>query len=193
MADDALVQDSVLAALQTAERADDERSGRAARAMAARAIAVLVSAPTAERPELGQQMTAAGLVAALRVRVGAIAPDVTLVDERTVDARAIPRDAGEALVRAAAQALSNSVEHAGGGDVARSVVVRANARSVRVIVSDNGAGFEPTTVDPRRLGLRVSIIERMAVFGGEVALRTEPGQGTRIEMRWPTRDESDQR
>jgi signal transduction histidine kinase len=56
---------------------------------------------------------------------------------------------------------------------------------VHVTVRDTGAGFDPARVDPARLGLRRSISERVADWGGRVSVRSAPGQGTVVSMSWP--------
>ena len=50
---------------------------------------------------------------------------------------------------------------------------------------DAGAGFDPARVDPARLGLRCSITERVADWGGRVSVQSAPGQGTLVSMSWP--------
>ncbi|MGO2658702.1 sensor histidine kinase [Mycetocola reblochoni] len=182
---DALVHDSVLAALQTAARAEDAPGGRAARTMAARAIAVLVSSPDVDPDELRQRTSVAYLRRELASRVAASGAGAVFRDLLSAEGGTLPRDVAEALVRAATQALENSVAHAGGPGVNRCVTLRGGAGNVVIVVEDDGSGFVPATVEPRRLGLRVSIIERMAVFGGDVTLDTAPGEGTRVELRWP--------
>ena len=59
------------------------------------------------------------------------------------------------------------------------------AGGVQVTVRDAGAGFDPARVDPARLGLRRSITERVADWGGRVSVRSAPGQGTVVDMSWP--------
>jgi len=54
-----------------------------------------------------------------------------------------------------------------------------------VHVEDRGRGFDPSKVASERLGLRVSIIERMNRVSGAVDLRTELGQGTTFVLSWP--------
>ena len=55
---------------------------------------------------------------------------------------------------------------------------------IRVTVRDNGAGFDPGNVDPARLGLRRSIIERLADWGGRADVQSAPGEGTKVIMYW---------
>lgn len=182
---DGIVHDSVLAALQQAARADGPAAGAAARSMASRAIAVLVSAPTLDQTELDQRTSVQLLRRELVERVAAIDPGIRVVSRLEAELRPLPRDAAEALIRATLQALANSIAHAGDDAVHRSVTLTGGAAGVTVVVADDGVGFEPSAVDARRIGLRVSIIERMAVFGGDVVLDTAPGRGTSITLRWP--------
>ncbi len=49
---------------------------------------------------------------------------------------------------------------------------------------DAGAGFDPARVHPARLGLRRSIVERMADWGGQALVRSAPGEGTTVTLRW---------
>jgi signal transduction histidine kinase len=73
-------------------------------------------------------------------------------------------------------------EAAAGGQAARG---EAGARpSLEVTVRDAGAGFDPARVDPVRLGLRRSIVERIAEWGGRASVRSAPGEGTVVSLRW---------
>jgi hypothetical protein len=54
-----------------------------------------------------------------------------------------------------------------------------------VTVRDAGAGFDPARVDPARLGLRSSITERIADWGGLASIQSAPGQGTVVSLCWP--------
>jgi hypothetical protein len=62
----------------------------------------------------------------------------------------------------------------------------AAPKGVRVTVRDTGAGFDPGNVDPARLGLRRSIVERLADWGGLALIRSSPGAGTEIILCWPS-------
>ena len=56
---------------------------------------------------------------------------------------------------------------------------------VRLLVSDNGVGFEPKSeVMDRGLGF-ISMQERLLILGGEIEVHSKPQQGTRIEVRIP--------
>ena len=90
----------------------------------------------------------------------------------------------EAIVAAARQALDNSVRHAGEG-ARREVVLTARDDRVAVDVRDDGHGFDLAAVPPDRLGIATSIVRRMRdVPGGEADVRSSPGGGARVSLRW---------
>jgi signal transduction histidine kinase len=66
------------------------------------------------------------------------------------------------------------------------VLVKGGADgAVCIHVEDRGRGFDPSKVASERLGLRVSIIERMSRVNGAVDLRTAIGEGTEFVLSWP--------
>ena len=52
-------------------------------------------------------------------------------------------------------------------------------------IADSGVGFDPAAVPSERLGLRISIRERVAKAGGVVQVNSGPGRGTSILIEWP--------
>jgi signal transduction histidine kinase len=52
-------------------------------------------------------------------------------------------------------------------------------------IADNGIGFDRASVPGERLGLRMSIEERMANAGGSAEIVSRPGQGTTVILAWP--------
>lgn len=94
------------------------------------------------------------------------------------------RDVVTAISLAAAEALRNSKRHAGEHAVRR-VRLALSAERVRVVVNDDGVGFEPAT-PPSRLGITESIHRRMAELGGSSTVRSQPGRGTEVTLSWPT-------
>jgi signal transduction histidine kinase len=97
----------------------------------------------------------------------------------------IPDAVTTALAYAVREALANVARHAG---TAQAWVeldpVSGAGRGVEVTVRDRGAGFDPARVDPARLGLRRSIVERVADWGGQATVRSAPGAGTVVTLRW---------
>ena len=57
--------------------------------------------------------------------------------------------------------------------------------AIQVEVGDDGAGFELAAVPTERLGVRVSILERMSSAGGHAEITSAPGSGTRVVLSWP--------
>jgi signal transduction histidine kinase len=100
---------------------------------------------------------------------------------------AIPGQAAEAIFSAAVHAMVNSVQHAGGGrNVVRWVRIDGDATSaIRVEIGDTGVGFDVSAVPMERLGVRVSIMERVSSAGGAVTLDSSIGKGTIVTIRWP--------
>ena len=90
---------------------------------------------------------------------------------------------------AALEALRNVECHARGRDAGRQVrallTVRQVRDGVRVVVRDDGVGFDPADAPQVHLGLRLSVRERMdALPGGWVQVDTAPGRGTRVFLGW---------
>jgi signal transduction histidine kinase len=102
-----------------------------------------------------------------------------------------------AISNAVREALSNVAAHAGTGEAWVSVRRRAlevdagDPCRLRVVVRDEGTGFDLAGVDRTRLGLRRSITERTAECGGQVSIRSEPGQGTKVSLSWPAPEPAD--
>jgi signal transduction histidine kinase len=83
-------------------------------------------------------------------------------------------------LQAAREAMVNAAKYGGGAPV--SVFVEVEGRTVFIFVRDRGPGFDPDSVPEDRLGVRESIIGRMARNGGRATVRSTPGEGTEIEL-----------
>ncbi|HMR48237.1 MAG TPA: hypothetical protein PKE40_06425 [Arachnia sp.] len=95
----------------------------------------------------------------------------------------VPARVALALEAAAAEALRNSVRHAGAG-ASREIVVQLAGDRVEVSVADDGAGFEAGMIGSERLGVRAGIVDRIERIGGTVTVSTEPGPGTFMRITW---------
>jgi signal transduction histidine kinase len=98
----------------------------------------------------------------------------------------LPAPVVEAIGLACGEALTNVVRHAG-TDRVRLTAMAAGADGrggVTVAVVDQGKGFDPA-VTPRGYGLRHSVAGRLAEVGGEATVDSHPGEGTRVDLRWP--------
>jgi signal transduction histidine kinase len=68
--------------------------------------------------------------------------------------------------------------------------VTDQAGSLRVVVSDDGAGFDPDCAHPGHLGLS-TMAERSAAIRAELAVCSAPGNGTTVAVSLPV-DRRDQ-
>jgi len=89
-------------------------------------------------------------------------------------------EAVSALVRAAREAMVNAAKHSGADKI--DVYVEVADSSVEVFVRDRGKGFDLDGVADDRMGVRGSIIDRMARHGGKATVRSSPGEGTEVRL-----------
>jgi two-component system, NarL family, sensor histidine kinase NreB len=85
------------------------------------------------------------------------------------------------IYRIIQEALINIQKYANAGEV--SIIIREMEHEVRVIVEDNGQGFEPSRVT-RGVGL-FSMEERARAVHGEVSIFSATGKGTKIILEIP--------
>lgn len=180
---DALVHDSVLTTLLEAARSTTPEAMELSARMAEEAIGHLEAAgevtgsateqrAASELPE-GLEGAVAQLGGGIDVHVGALG------------GRMLPIDVSDALHSAAMQAVVNSLQHAG-ANASRWITVQAlGGDGIRVEVGDTGVGFLSNELPGERLGLRVSVIERVNAVGGVVDIDSHPGEGTIVTLEWP--------
>ena len=104
---------------------------------------------------------------------------------------ALNRDVTLCVFRIAQEGLRNCVKHSG-ADSAQVVLTRTR-NAVRLVVSDNGCGFNAkTALMEKGLGF-ISMKERLHVLGGQMNVYSRPLRGTRIEISVPLKLETDTR
>ncbi len=86
------------------------------------------------------------------------------------------------IYRLVQEALTNVARHAEASEVA--IEVEQTDETLRLVLTDDGKGFDLEAVGPRRRGL-VGMRERVELLGGTLRLQAAPGQGTRIEVGLP--------
>ncbi|MBI4786459.1 MAG: response regulator [Chloroflexi bacterium] len=92
-----------------------------------------------------------------------------------------------ACFRVVQEALTNTARHAHATHV--SVRLQCAGPALKLVVQDDGTGFD-TALALRRasggasLGL-LGLQERVSLAGGQIEIKSAPGQGTRIEARFP--------
>jgi len=173
------LHDSVLQTLALIQRA--EGPGRA-RTLARRQERELRAWLFDERPPDGEGAPAALSAALDRIVTDVedrhdVAVDLVLVGDGPMDGRL------DALVAAVREAAHNAARHAGVPEV--SIYVEVEAERVTAFVRDRGTGFDLDAVEPGRVGVRESILGRMARHGGRAEVHTQPGDGTEVVLEVP--------
>jgi signal transduction histidine kinase len=181
------VHDSVLHTLTLIQRhVDDPREvSRLARAQERELRGWLY------RPTGGDQAAARQLGAALEATAAEVEDahgvtiEVVVVGDCPVDDRLV------AVRDAAREALVNAAKYAAGAPI--SVYAEVEPEQVTVFVRDRGPGFDQGAVPEDRLGLRQSVVGRMARHGGRATVRSVLGEGTEVQLEMrlePERDRS---
>jgi signal transduction histidine kinase len=98
--------------------------------------------------------------------------------------RRLPIPVELALFRVAQEAITNAEHHADPGRVA--VGMSFEPGGVRLLVSDDGEGFESPNGQRGSLGL-VGMRERLHIVGGRVEVHSQPGSGTTVDAWASTR------
>jgi signal transduction histidine kinase len=91
----------------------------------------------------------------------------------------IPDDWEEAFLRIAQESITNTIKHAGAGNIRASLAYRAEGLTLQM--TDDGAGFDAATLANDGFGL-IGMRERVERLNGTFALRSKPGQGTEIHV-----------
>jgi two-component system nitrate/nitrite sensor histidine kinase NarX len=86
------------------------------------------------------------------------------------------------VLRILQESLANVRKHAG-GPCQVSVRLKADAGQFQMTIVDDGPGFDLALADPggKHLGLQV-MGKRAERIGGQLAVHSAPGRGTRVEV-----------
>ena len=97
--------------------------------------------------------------------------------------RDLPKDISLCLYRVLQEALQNALKHSGVRQFR--VELTADSGAVRLMVSDEGAGFDQRRAERRQgLGL-ISMRERTRLVLGQFSVESEPGHGTTVRCHVP--------
>lgn len=146
----------------------------------------ILELPRAESTLLGiSRVRQQGLADALRRYADDVAPDGLVVELLSDAYEREPFEREEVLYRIGQEALNNAFRHSG----ARRVTLRlaSRARSVHLLVEDDGRGFDLGRGAPMiegRLGIR-GMRERAEALGGRLAISSAEGSGTTVEIELP--------
>jgi signal transduction histidine kinase len=179
----ALMHDSVLAALIAAERAHTPRERTLAVAMAREALTRLANTEQDSGEGSDEPRDAASLADDIERAARELGVDVHVQRAIGPSTPSMPGRIARALVLAAAQAIANAAQHAGGSGLAVSIDGSADPAHVQITVRDTGAGFDLDRVPHDRLGIRASIFARVAAVGGTSSIDSDP-DGTTVRLEW---------
>jgi len=131
-----------------------------------------------------------GLAAALEWLAAATRKNYNIEVTVEADSLANPKaaDVRIFLFRAVRELLLNSAKHAGGSAV-HITMQYGRPDKVRIIVADDGPGFDPNSLEDKRSGSQtvglLNIRERVSGFGGKFHIDSGPKRGTRITLSLP--------
>jgi signal transduction histidine kinase len=118
-------------------------------------------------------LTDAGVAAALRELLVTTTVPIEVADHGIGRAS---HEVEAALYFCAVEAVQNAVKHAGASSV--SVDLSRPDGALRLVVRDDGVGFDPSRTPDRGLG---NMRDRIDAVGGTWSLRTAPGRGVEVE------------
>jgi len=135
-----------------------------------------------------------GLVVGLRQYVQEFLPQKGVDVQIEVVGEEIGRFTEEietALFRIVQESLSNVILHANATQV--DILISKRSGSIKVMIEDNGQGFETNTlIQSDQLGI-FGIRERILVLGGEFQIESTKGKGTTVVVEIPYENKSDNR
>jgi signal transduction histidine kinase len=123
-----------------------------------------------------------GLVPSLRT-LAARQLEGTQVELDLPEDLALPPHHEVALYRIAQEAIANIRKHAGASHVRLTLHERDDG--IVLVVDDDGRGFDPAVVPGGVSFGLTGMRERASLAGGELRVASEPGRGTRLEVRLP--------
>ena len=180
----ALMHDSVLAALIAAERADTPRARNLAVGMSREALTRLANTEATVAEEGNDDpVGTAQIVLELRRALSEFGADAVVEERGGVGL--IPGRAARALVLAARQAIGNALTHAHGRGM-HLIAEGHGDEGMTVTVLDAGPGFDPDAIGEDRLGIRASILARMAAVAGVAEIESD-ATGTTVRLSWERR------
>ena len=93
----------------------------------------------------------------------------------------LPPDVQVALYRIAQESLNNIVKYARATQV--TIALNLSCCHVDLEISDNGVGFDLSTIKPTSLGLRI-MRERAETICAQLQINSAPRNGTQVSVIW---------
>ncbi len=129
-----------------------------------------------------QVLSDSGLVAAIESRTTRFPVPLTIEADDELRSRRFDPDVETVAFYTIREALSNVAKHANASRVR--VALSRNETRLRVMVSDNGTGFDPGAGVDAHAGL-ANIRDRVAAVRGHLHVSSAPGRGTQIVVELP--------
>lgn len=174
---DAVVRDEVITVLRTV------RAGPPAGVQREQAVTALAALRGSRREVRPSSIAATAAHLRLRETVIGFGDHIGVAFELDPAAADYPADAIDAVVEAAAEAIGNSLRHAGPA-ASQAVLGQFSEAGIRLRIVDDGAGFATDRVAADRMGLEKGIRERMAGVGGAADVVSAPDEGTMVSLEW---------
>ncbi|HEX5808738.1 MAG TPA: PAS domain S-box protein [Anaerolineales bacterium] len=93
----------------------------------------------------------------------------------------LPADVQVAIYRVCQEALNNVAKHAAASRV--EITLKHEESAIEVKIRDDGRGFDPERTTSGHYGLSM-MHERAAGVGARLSIRSQPGHGTKLTIRW---------
>ena len=176
---------SIQMLLHAAERADANRPGAEHLRLARETAAASLADTRRFIRELAPPALDEGLHSALvRLAEREWTTDGLRVQVDVAEPLELPMHVQTAFLRIAQSTLANVVKHASATHA--TIALETGANEARLTVTDDGVGFDPTTLSTRAgasdsFGLR-AIAERVEQLGGELEVTSAPGAGTTVRV-----------
>jgi len=141
----------------------------------------LFALPGAEyTPEPVEESTLGTTLESVRTRFDDLGLDVEWHGTSRI---ALPQHVLDAFLFSISESLENVRRHA--GVAAAHVTVTETDTRVSAMITDSGKGFVPEAVSEQRLGIKESVIGRLAEVGGSAKVFSAPGAGTTVILEVP--------
>jgi signal transduction histidine kinase len=93
------------------------------------------------------------------------------------------------LFKSVRELLLNIVKHARATEA--NVDLAREDGTMRILVGDNGTGFDPETIMNKKEGFGLFVVrKRLNAIGGSMEIRSGPGRGTRVVLTAKLKNES---
>lgn len=164
--------------------ADMEREAKRIAATADAIYATTRNIVKSLRPEIIDTLGLSGAIEELVRNVNQVPSTLYVTFDPADDLPDLRGKQAMQVYRLAQEALTNIVKHAGATEASVTLSLAPDPQHLRIVIHDNGKGFDPHAPDHEGIGL-IGMRERMAAVGGELSINSSPGQGTNVQATLP--------